>query len=161
MLYFRRCAVLAGASSLALMVSGCGDENSTAPPSAEFPRAFTSRSATCTERISLKMVDGVFEERTLVETVEASAEALFAGPAIIIRLTLRDASGAPLEEKYTGKYRPSAVDGAWDVTLNPGPADGSFTTTGTGSGGLSGRSIDFDMEPLSDGCGYTSSGTIR
>ena len=161
MLYFRRCAVLAGASSLALMVSGCGDENSTAPPSAEFPRAFTSRSATCTERFSLNLVDGLYEETIWVETVEASAEALFAGPATIILVTLLDLSGALVDEEYTGEYRPSAADGTWNVTLTPGPADGSFTATGTGTDELSGHSIDFDMEPLSEGCGYTSSGTIR
>lgn len=161
MLYFRRCAVLAGASSLALMVSGCGDENSTAPPSAEFPRTFTSRSATCKGGMSLDVENGIYVETTILLTTEASTEVLFAGPATIALRDLLNFEGELVGEENSGVYEPSAVDGRWEVTLTNGPEVDSFLATGTGTGELSGRSIEFDMEPLPEGCGYTSSGTIR
>ncbi len=162
----RRSVVLAAASTFALMLSGCGDENSTAPPSVEFPRAFTSLSETCTQGFvqGTGTLNGelVFVEETKSFTVEASAEVLFAGTATILLRKLFDLVSLQLvAEEGFGDYEPSAVDGTWHVTLTPGPRVGSLTATGDGFGELSGRSIDFDLEPLSDGCGYTSSGTIR
>ena len=141
-----------------LGVSGCGDED---PTSVEFPRAFTSLSESCIIILGRFMENGVLIEETTMLTVEASAEVLFAGPA---RITLRrvfSVTGQLLDEVNMGVYRRSAVNGTWPVTLTPGPVDGSFTATGTGTGELSDHSIDFDLEALSDGCGYTSSGTIR
>jgi hypothetical protein len=144
-----------------LGVSGCGDEDSTASPSVEFPRAFRSLSESCTWYSTFYDENGLFVEETTIMTMEASAEVLFAGPATITLRTEFDPFGAVNEGVNIGVYRPSAVNGAWPVTLTPGPVDGAFTATGTGTGELSDHSIDFDLEPLSDGCGYTSSGTIR
>ncbi len=145
-----------------LCLSGCGGEDSTGP-SSDFPRAFTASSESCEQGFGLQVdnAQGVFVETTVLSTVERSAEVLFAGPATIYLVRVLDFAGALLDEEYTGEYRPSAVDGTWDVTLTAGPEVGSFSATGSGTGELSGRSIDFDMEPLSEGCGYASSGTIR
>ena len=145
-----------------LCLSGCGDEDSTGP-SSDFPRAFTASSESCT-RIFMLEVDneqGVSVETTWMSTVERSAERLFSGEATTVRRLLRVFSGEVLEETHTGEYRPSVVDGTWEVDIVPALTSGSFMATGSGAGELSGRFIDFDMEPLSERCGYTSSGTIR
>ena len=145
-----------------LCLSGCGDEDSTGP-SSDFPRAFTASSESCELRYGREIdhEQGVFVETTLMGTVERSAERLFSGEAHTIRSVYRAYSGEVIEETHTGEYRPSAVDGTWEVDIVPASTSGSFMATGSGTGELSGRSIDFEMEPLSDGCGYTSSGTIR
>ena len=145
-----------------LCLSGCGGEDSTGP-SSDFPRAFTASSESCVRRVGLQIdnAQGVYVETTVLSTVERSVERLFSGEATIYLVRSMSFSGVLVDEEYTGEYRPSAVDGTWDVTLTAGPEVGSFLATGSGTGEMSGRSIDFDMEPLSDGCGYTSSGTIR
>jgi len=145
-----------------LCLSGCGDEDSTGL-SSDFPRAFTASSESCGFRVGLQVDNeqGVSVETTWMSTVERSAERLFSGEATTVRRLLRVFSGEVLEETHTGEYRPSAVDGTWEVDIVPVSTSGSFMATGSGTGELAGRSIDFEMEPLSDGCGYTSSGTIR
>jgi len=145
-----------------LCLSGCGGEDSTGP-SSDFPREFKASSKRCQRSIGLQVdnVNGVYVETMLLSTVEESTETLFTGPATIHLVRTYSFAGGLVEEDYTGEYRPSAVDGAWDVTLTAGPEADSFQAAGSGTGELSGRSINFDMNPLSEGCGYVSSGTIR
>ena len=145
-----------------LCLSGCGGEDSTGP-SSDFPREFKASSKRCQRSIGLQVdnVNGVYVETMLLSTVEESTETLFTGPATIHLVRTYSFAGGLVDEDYTGEYRPSAVDGAWDVTLTAGPEADSFQAAGSGTGELSGRSINFDMNPLSEGCGYVSSGTIR
>ena len=145
-----------------LCLSGCGGEDSTGP-SSDFPRAFTASSESCERGFGLQFdpTQGIFVETTVMSTVERSADRLFSGEANTVRTLLLSLSGEVLDETHTGEYRPSAVDGTWEVDIVPASTSGFFMATGSGTGELAGRSIDFDMELLSDGCGYTSSGTIR
>jgi len=92
---------------------------------------------------------------------EASTEVLFAGNASLLFSDTVNIAGELVGKDYRGVYMPSAIDGTWEVTLTDGPEVDSFVATGSGTGDLSARSIDFDMEPLSEGCGFISSGTIR
>ena len=145
-----------------LCLSGCGGEDSTGP-SSDFPRAFTASSESCERGFGLQFdpTQGIFVETTEMSTVERSADRLFSGEGTTLRILLLSLSGEVLDETHTGEYRPSAVDGTWEVDIVPASTSGSFMATGSGAGELSGRFIDFDMEPLSERCGYTSSGTIR
>lgn len=145
-----------------ICLSGCGGEESTGP-SSDFPRAFEANSRSCQRSIGLDVdnVNGLYVETMLLSTVEESTETLFTGPATIYLVRTYSFAGELVDEDYTGEYRPTAVDGAWDVTLTAGPEADSFQAAGSGTGELSGRSINFDMSPLSEGCGYVSSGTIR
>ena len=168
MRYFRRSAFLPAVvqpftliALVTAVVMACSSD-STAPQGETFPRAFSSRSTSCIERLGMQQVGpDLVVFRTELDLTEASTEVLFAGNASVLFSDTLNTTGELVGESNLGLYQPSAVAGTWQVTLSDGPEVDSFVATGSGTGELSGRSIDFDMEPLSEGCGYISSGTIR
>ena len=146
--------------ALALGLAGC-QEGSSPTEASSFPRAFTSQSADCLERQSLRMVSlDLFETTTELQLEESSTEVLFAGHAAIRISQVFDMSGELVSADIVGRYMPTAVAGTWSVLLTD-TGDASFSATGTGDGALAGRTIDFEMEPLTGNCGFASSGTIR
>ncbi len=147
---------------VAALAIACSSD-STAPQSTpQFPRAFTSLSTSCIELLSARQVSpDLFVQMTRLDLTEASTEVLFAGNASVLFSDTVNIAGELVGKDYRGVYMPSAIDGTWEVTLTDGPEVDSFVATGSGTGDLSARSIDFDMEPLSEGCGFISSGTIR
>ena len=146
--------------ALVLGLAGC-QEGSSPTEVNSFPRAFTSQSASCLERQSVRMVaPGLFETTTQLQLEESSTEALFAGHAVIQIYQVFDINGELVNADIVGLYTPTAVDGTWSVVLTD-TGDASFSATGTGDGALAGRTIDFEMQPLTGNCGFASSGTIR
>ena len=150
---------------LALCSAACAD-TSTGPEgqgSAQFPRAFSSLSASCVQfpgGIRVVAPDK-FEQTTRLNLAETSTEHLFAGNAILVFTQTFNLLGELLGEESSGLYMPAAVDGTWQVTLSRGPAEESFTAVGIGDGDLSGRTIEFQLSPRSVNCGFESSGTIE
>lgn len=147
---------------VAALAIACSSD-STAPQSTpQFPRAFTSLSTSCIELLGFQQVGpDLFVQLTELFLTEASTEVLFAGNASLLFSDTLNTAGELVGEENRGIYLPSAIDGTWEVPFTDGPEVDSFVATGSGTGDLSARSIDFDMEPLSEGCGFITSGTIR
>jgi len=138
-----------------LGVSGCGGEDTAAP---EFPRAFTAVTDSCTVVYMLDVELDTFVESVGIRTVHASTESFFPRLFCFMITRVRDRTGAILEEHlvqlpcYNEAGEPIDRLDNWSLTLAFGPTDWSFTGTGTGHGELSGRSIEFVMEPLFEEC---------
>ena len=152
-----RCATIV---LIPLLFWACGGEDASGP-SPDFPRTFTARSTNCSSDTSVSIADPgrIIEDRWMT-TVEVSSDRYFAGEAVIVHSLLIGPDGGIVDEARSGVHSPTAFEGTWSVDISA-PTNGHLQAAGTGTGDLAERVIEFIMQPLPGGCGYTSTGTIR